>query len=328
MNGKKLKVVFLDASTIERGDVDFTRFTTAHDCTFHPVTRPADTAARIEGFDVAVTNKVIIDATLMDSPAAALLKLIAIAATGTNNVDLAAAGRRGIAVCNVAGYSTTAVAQHTMNFILELASSAARYAADTRTGAWENSPTFTMLTRPCVELTGKTLGVFGHGTIGSAVARLAQAFGMDILIAARKGDASCPAGRAPFDDVVAQSDFLTVHCPLTPGTQGLLGEREFAMMKNSAFVINTARGGVVDEAALVAALDSGQIAGAATDVLSKEPPEASHPLIAAAKRLDNLLVTPHTAWTAREARQRLVDEMALNIEAYVAGQTRNRVEKK
>ncbi|MFH1538990.1 MAG: NAD(P)-dependent oxidoreductase, partial [bacterium] len=253
-------------------------------------------------------------------------KLIAIAATGTNNVDLGAAGERGLPVCNVAGYSTSAVVQQTFGYIIELASCVGRYAGDVREGEWEKSPIFTLLTRRCVELRGKTLGVVGYGQIGRGVAGAARGFGMDVLVAARPGtEGPLPEGRVALDEMLRRADVVSLHCPLTPETQGLIGEREIGLMKPTAFLINAARGGIVDEAALIKALREKRLAGAAADVLAEEPPSPGHPMVEAAKELDNLIVTPHTAWAALEARQRLVDEVAENIAAFERGDERNRV---
>lgn len=323
---EKLSIVFLDVATLDRGDVSFERFTGSWDCEFHPVTSREDTLRRIEGKQAAVTNKVVFDAEVLASRQSSALKLIAIAATGTNNVDLEAARARGIAVCNVAGYSTRSVAQQTLGYILEFASCVGRFTQDIREGKWEKSPTFTMLTRPVVELAGKKLGIIGYGAIGKSVAETASALGMEILIAARPGSRPpFPEGRLPLDELLSASDFISIHCPLTPDTRGLIGAREFKMMKDSCRLINAARGGIVDETALVEALKAGTIAGAAVDVLTTEPPAPGHPIISAAKELDNLLVTPHTAWTALEARRRLIHEIAENIDAFTRGEIRNRV---
>lgn len=326
---RKWSVVFLDASTLDIGDVSFERFG-RWDCGFHPRTAPEELPGRVEGRDVAVTNKVVFDKEVLGRPEAAGLKLIAIAATGTNNVDLGAAGERGLPVCNVAGYSTGAVVQQTLGCIIELASCVGRYAGDVRAGEWESSPVFTLLTRRCVELQGKTLGIVGYGQIGRGVAAAARGFGMEVLIAARPGADGplarpLPEGRVALDEMLRRADVVTLHCPLTPETEGLIGGREIGLMKPTAFLINAARGGVVDEAALIGALREKRIAGAAADVLTEEPPPRGHPMVEAARELDNLIVTPHTAWAALEARQRLVDEIAGNIAAFERGEERNRV---
>jgi glycerate dehydrogenase len=268
----------------------------------------------------------MLDRSKLHQPAADALRLIVIAATGTDSVDLQVAQTRGIKVANVPGYATHSVAQFTMALVLELATHAGLYAGIVRVGAWEKSPMFNRLDFPCVELYGKTLGIIGYGNIGRLVGDYARAFGMEILVSARPGNNGSVAGdRTPFKKVLERADFLTLHCPLTMQTKGLIDDEALNLMKPTAFLINTARGALVDELALIRALEKKRLAGAALDVLTKEPPPADDPLIIAAKRLDNLLITPHCAWTAREARQRLVDDVAENIAAYTRGDDRNRV---
>ncbi|GMV82443.1 MAG: glycerate dehydrogenase [Planctomycetota bacterium] len=319
------KVVFLDAATFDREDVSFAAFEQRYACTFHRVTNSAETAARLAGHEAVISNKVLIDAAAMDA-AKETLKVIAVAATGTNNVDLAAAKARGIPVCNVAGYSGSGVAQHAFALLLELCNHAGRYAEDNRReAAWAGSPFFCRLTYPCVELSGKTLGLIGYGDIARNVEQIARGFGMNILIAGRKGSAEAPAGRTPFDEVLRKSDAVSLHCPLTPETKDLIGSRELGLMKSSAFLINTARGGIVQETALIAALKSKRLAGAGFDVCTVEPPPREHPLLRAAQELDNLILTPHTAWSTLESRQRLLDGVFENLKAFEAGRERNKV---
>ena len=319
------RVVFLDAATLHRdGDVSFDGFTARWPCTFHPRTAASETAARVAGFQAAVTNKVVFSAELLARPETADLKLIAVAATGTNNVDVVAARRRGVAVCNVAGYSGVSVTGHTFALILELLNRVGDYARDTREGVWSRGPLFVALSHTTHDLAGKTLGVVGFGDIGQRVARVAAAFGMEVLYHSRGGTpVSTPGRRVPLDELLRRSDVVTVHCPLTPETRDLIGARELALMKPAACLINAARGGIVNEAALVAALRARRLAGAGLDVLTEEPPRADHPVLAAARELPNLLVTPHVAWTTIEARQRLLDEVFQNIAAFEAGEKRN-----
>ena len=196
---------------------------------------------------------------------------------------------------------------------------------DIRDGAWARSPFFTRLDYPCVELDGKTLGLIGYGDIARNVEGIARGFGMNVIVSGRRGAAEALEGRLPFDDVLRSADVISLHCPLTPETKDLIGARELEMMKPSAFLINTARGGVVNEAALIEALEAGAIAGAGFDVLTVEPPPPEHPLPLAAKKLDNLILTPHSAWSTLESRQRLLDGVRENIEAFEAGGERNRV---
>ncbi len=276
--------------------------------------------------NVAVTNKVVIDRAAMSAVEAGSLELIAIAATGTNNVDLTSAAERGLPVCNVAGYSTSCVVQQTFAYLLEFFSNISGYARDVREGAWEASPIFTLLSRPVSELRGKIIGIVGLGAIGSGVATIAEAFGMKVLVADRPGSKRpVPSGRTALDEMLPRVDVLSLHCPLTAHTENLIGAAELAKMKPTSILINVARGGIVNEEALIQALRLGKIAGAATDVLTTEPPPADHPMIVAAKELDNLIVTPHTAWSSLEARQLLVDEIADNIDAFLKGESRNHV---
>ena len=213
-----------------------------------------------------------------------------------------------------------------MALILELSTRARKYIDAVKAGAWEKSPVFSLLSFPSRELKGKKLGIIGYGSIGQAVARMARGFGMEILIARRPGAAeSVSDGRIEMELLLRESDFISLHCPLTPETRNLINERSLALMKSTAFLINTARGALIDEAALIAALRRKKIAGAALDVITKEPPPPDHPIVSAAKELDNLIVTPHTAWSAREARERLLREVEENIIAFLQGRGRNRV---
>ncbi len=324
MSRSQLRIVFLDAATF--GDVSLDRFTAQWNCSVHALTKPTEVLQRIEGSPVVITNKVVLDRSILDSPEAADLKLIAVAATGTDNVDLEAARNRGIRVCNVPGYAAQSVAQFTIALILELATRVGGYGQIVRQGAWEKSPMYTRIDFSTVELSGKKLGIVGYGNIGRRVAEMARGLGMEVLISARPGSAGpLSAGRRALDDVLASSDFVSLHCPLTPNTKNIIDGRALALMKPTAFLINTARGALVDEAALIKALREKQLAGAALDVISREPPPADHPVIRAAKELDNLLVTPHCAWSTREARERLMNEVLENIVAFTEGKDRNRI---
>jgi glycerate dehydrogenase len=324
MSRPRLRIVFLDAMTF--GDKSLESFTGAWDCAIHTVTQPVEVLKRIDGFPIVVTNKVVLDGSIIHAPQARSLQLIAEAATGTDNIDLAAARERGVVVCNVPAYAAQSVAQFTIALILELATRAGGYLELVRRGEWEQSPIYTRLAFSTTELAGKKLGLVGHGNIGRKVAEMARAFGMEVLISARPGFAgNPPPGRVALDDILASADFISLHCPLTPDTKGMIDGRALALMKPTAFLINTARGALIDEAALIAALRGKRLAGAALDVISREPPPGNHPVIRAAKELDNLLVTPHCAWSAREARERLLDEVAENITAFIQGRERNRV---
>lgn len=322
--------VLLDRGSLDTGDLDDSALAAA--CgpwRFHAATAPADTARRIADAAVAITNKVVIEAAEMD--AATALRLVCIAATGTNNVDLDAARARGIAVTNVTGYATPAVVQHVFALLLDWAVGLRARTAVVRTGAWSASPHFCLLPdtaageRPIRELAGLRLGIVGHGELGRAVARTAAAFGMQVLIAQRPGTehGPPPPGRLPLPELLAQVDVLSLHCPLAENTRGLIGAAELETMQPGALLINTARGGLVDEAALAAALRRGHLGAAALDTLSLEPPPLDHPLLA--PDIPNLAITPHVAWASAAARQRLVDEVAANIRAFAAGERRNRV---
>jgi glycerate dehydrogenase len=214
-----------------------------------------------------------------------------------------------------------------MALILESATSAAKYREAVRRGEWQRSPVFALLSHPASELAGKKLGIVGFGSIGQAVARMARGFGLEILIAARPGiDAPLPPDRMALDRLLGDADFVSLHCPLTEQTRGLINRQSLSSMKPTAYLINTARGALIDEGALIEALRKKRIAGAALDVLVEEPPTADHPIIRAARELDNLSVTPHAAWSAREARERLLKEVEENIAAYLNGRARNRVD--
>jgi glycerate dehydrogenase len=316
------RLVFLDAATVGN-DISLAPLEALGELLTFATTAPSQTAGRTAGATVALTNKVPIGADVLG--ASPTLRLVAVCATGVNQVDLEAARERGVAVCNVAGYSTASVAQHTLALLLNLATNAHRYAAEPL--AWTRSPVFTRLDYPVVELAGKMLGIAGLGEIGSAVARAAQALGMRVQALARAGRSGRAQGddlpRLPKPEFLATSDAVTLHCPLTPDTHHLIDAAALAAMKPGAFLINTGRGGLVDEDALVAALRSGHLGGAALDVLSTEPPPSDHPLLA--PDIPNLILTPHTAWSSREARTRLIAEVAANIRDFFDGRARSRV---
>ncbi|HEU0008068.1 MAG TPA: D-2-hydroxyacid dehydrogenase [Terriglobia bacterium] len=316
------KIVFLDAATY--GDISLQSCIDQWDCTVHQITNPPETSQRLIGQSVAVTNKVVIDRAVFSSAAAQELKLIAVAATGTDIIDREAAKEFGVRVCNVPGYATQSVAQFTLALILELATRAARYSAAVRSDAWQKSPVFTLLDFPSIELKGKKLGIIGYGDIGRAVAKMARGFGLELLIAARPGSTEpIPSGRVPLRELFQQADVITLHCPLTPQTKSLINAETLSLMKPSALLVNTARGALIDETALIRSLRERRLSAAALDVISREPPPADHPIIRAAKELDNLLVTPHTAWSARDARERLLGEVEGNIRAFFEGNPRN-----
>ncbi|WP_180089030.1 2-hydroxyacid dehydrogenase [Acinetobacter sp. YH12219] len=310
-----MKAVFLDYQSLDKQDLDFSGLEAQFDdLTLYPVTTAAEVAQRIQEADVIISNKVHINAEYMQlNPQ---LKLILISATGTNNVDLVHAQQQGIVVCNCQAYGTAAVAQHTLMLMLNLATSFRQYDRAVQQGDWQKADQFCLLDFPIIELAGKTLGIVGYGELGQAVAHLAKAFGMKIMIGALP-NRPMAAERVAFSEMLAQVDFLSLHCPLTEETRDLLNHESLAQMKASAFVINCARGGVVNETALAEALRSGKIAGAATDVLTVEPPKQGNVLLDPS--IPNLIITPHSAWGSVDARQRIVQQLVENVEAFKAG---------
>ncbi|MGB2401773.1 MAG: D-2-hydroxyacid dehydrogenase [Akkermansiaceae bacterium] len=308
-------ISFLDASTV--GDVDLSPLALHGELKVYPTTSPEQLENRLQQTSIAITNKVVIDAEALQK--APDLRLICIAATGTNCVDLAAAKDAGVVVCNVAGYSTASVTQHTFGLLVNLATGMHRYAGES--AQWAQSPIFTRLDHPIVDLAGKTLGIIGLGTIGKSVARAAQGFGMKVIALARDGAQQGEIERLQEDVFFAQADVVTLHCPLTPHTEKIINSETLDMMKTSAFLINTGRGQLVDEDDLALALKKGSIAGAGLDVLTVEPPQADHVLLD--RTLTNLVVTPHTAWASIESRRKLLDGVAGNIEAFKAGAPEN-----
>lgn len=308
--------VFLDRDSLDRGDLDFSRLEqVVSELRYHPATAPDQVAARIAAADVVISNKVMLDAAALQH--AQRLKLICIAATGVNNVDVAAATMRGITVCHCRGYGTSAVVQHVFTLMLNLFTHLLDYRQAVRAGHWQQAPQFCLLDFPIRELAGKTLGIVGYGELGRGVARVAEAFGMRVLLAQRPGTLETEEDRLPLPVLLPQVDVLSLHCPLTPETRGLIGPWELALMRRDAILINTARGGLVDERTLADALRQGALGGAGVDVLSLEPPVDDNPLLA--PDIPNLLVTPHCAWGSRESRQRLIGQLVENIGAYLNG---------
>ncbi|MFW1983814.1 2-hydroxyacid dehydrogenase [Acinetobacter guillouiae] len=310
-----MKAVFLDYESLDKQDLDFRQLKAAFDdLILYPSTTAEQVLARIQHVDVVISNKVIVNAATMEQ--CKNLKLILISATGTNNIDLDFARSKGIVVCNCQGYGTSAVAQHTLTLMLALATSLLKYEYAVKQGEWNKSPIFCLLDFPIVELSGKTLGIIGFGELGQAVAKLAEAFGMKILVASLPNRPT-HKDRIPFAELLAQVDFLSLHCPLTDETRDLIDSQAFDKMKKSAFLINCARGGIVNEQALADALRQGKIAGAATDVLSVEPPTQGNVLLA--QDIPNLIITPHSAWGSVDARQGIVNQMLENVEAFKQG---------
>ncbi len=314
-----MRGVFLDDHSVSRGDLDLGALRgTLPEWTFHGTTVASEAAAAIRDADIVISNKVLLDSQALS--AASRLKLVCIAATGTNNVDLAAADRLGITVCNVQAYATTSVVEHVFMVMLALSHRLQSYTRAVHQGAWQTASNFSLLDYPVNELNGKTLGIIGYGELGKAVARTAEAFGLRILISQRPGGPDKP-GRCTLEKLLQTADIISLHCPLTDATRNLIGRAELEKMRNSALLINTARGGIVNEADLAGALRAGDIAGAALDVLTEEPPRHGNPLLDPA--IPNLIVTPHVAWAGVNARQTLVNELTANIQAFLAGTPRN-----
>jgi glycerate dehydrogenase len=307
--------VFLDLASVDNGDLDRSSLAAClARWDWHAGTTTGEVSARIRGAEIVITNKVPLDRQALGGAAA--LKLVAVAATGTNNVDLAAARELGVTVCNIRDYCNEAVAQHAIALLLNLLTGQPWYWNRVRRGEWSAARHFALHDRPIREARGLALGVIGFGSLGRAVAGKARALGMRVLVAERKGRLP-RRGRLPFEEVLRQADVVSVHCPLSDATHKLLGREELRAMKPTALLINTARAGIVDEQALADSLRAGEIAGAGVDTLSEEPPPPNHPLLAA--DIPNLLLTPHNAWASRAARQAALDQLAAVIGAFLAG---------
>jgi glycerate dehydrogenase len=318
-----LQAVFLDTDTIDGGDLDLTGLTglSGMEWFLHGTTGPEQLDDRLDGCSIVVSNKVVLDRNTLARHSS--LKLIVIAATGTNNIDLQAAREHGVSVCNVRGYGTPSVVQHVYALILALTTRLLDYHAAIGEGRWQRHPHFCLFDYPIRELAGKKLGIVGYGTLGRGVADAAPAFGLNVRIAQRPGGGE-RSGRLPLTELLAEVDILSLHCPLNEHTRNLIAENEIALMKPDAVLINTARGGIVDEAALAKALREGRLGGAGIDVLTEEPPRNGNVLLEA--DIPNLIVTPHIAWASRESRQRVIDIVADNIAAFQNGRPRNLVD--
>ena len=325
-----MRAVFLDFGTVSHDDLDTASLERVlPGITLFPTSSDAEVDERIAGCEFILTNKLNISRARMRAVPG--LRLVGLTATGTNNVDLEAARELGIAVCNIRDYCTVSVVQHVLGVMLALTHRLREYGQAAVDGTWARCEQFSVPGAPIRELTGKVLGIVGYGTLGRSVAKAAQdAFGMRVLVALRPGtetsrEAETTSGpvRVTLDELLRTADVLSLHCPLTPATTGLIGKRELALMKPDALLINTARGALVDLEALTAALRGGDLGGAAIDVLPQEPPLNGSPLFAPG--IPNLIVTPHIAWAALEARQRAVDELAANIEDFLRGGRRGRV---
>lgn len=312
-----LKIVLTDCSTVNAGDLDLTSLERFGEVTYYPETSPEETAARIKDADVVILNKTVLGKNELD--AAKKLKLVALFATGYNNIDVTYARERGITVCNAGSYSTSAVAQQVFAYILNHASKVASYDQDVKKGEWIRSRLFCFFSRPTEELAGKTLGIFGYGAIGKRVAAIAKAFEMRVIVTTRTPQQDATVEFVDFDRLLGESDYISVNCPLNESTKEKFDADAFAKMKKGAFFINTARGGVINEQALADALASAHLAGAAVDVLTTEPMREDCPLCSA----PNITITPHVAWAPLQTRERLLAIVEDNIEHFINGSPKN-----
>lgn len=282
---------------------------------FYPYTDASETEVRCQQAEIIITNKVVLSGELIES--LPNLKLILVAATGMNNVDLDAAAQRGISVKNVVDYAGSSIAQLVFAYLLEFATRSTEYQGLVEHGAWAQSKTFCLMDLPMFELAGKTIVLVGYGNLAKSVERIALAFDMKVVISEQKNAKQIRQGRVAFEDAIKTADVVSLHCPLTPETTGLISNKELKAMKTSALLINTARGGIIDEGALVDALNKGEIAGAATDVVTVEPAPTDLPILQ--NKPDNLVITPHIAWASFEARSRLLAQLVSHCEAFQSG---------
>jgi len=317
-----MKAVILDYQSLAPSDLNAEAlWGLPIDWTVHDYSSAEQTAQRVQGMDIVLSNKVVLDKQLLQ--ANPQIKLIIVLATGTNNVDVDAAKQQGIQVSNIVAYSTESVVQHTFACLLHLQNRLQEYDKAIKQGLWSKSQSFTFLDYPIQELSGKTLGIIGYGAIGKRVQQVAEAFGMRVLISESAVPGRSQAGRTALAEVLVQSDVLSLHAPLSPYTENLIDTKALASMKSSAIVLNMARGGIVNEEALVQALEQGSIAAAACDVLTEEPPKTTHPLLQYQQA--NLLITPHIAWASQEARQGLLQQVLAILQGFSNGQAINQV---
>ena len=308
-----MKIVLLDRVTIP-SHIAIPQPNFPHEWVEYERTSPEQTVERMQGAQIAITNKVIFNREVMQKLPD--LKLIALLATGMNNIDLVAAKELGITVKNVTGYSVVTVPEHVIGFIFNFKRSLTGWYNDQLSGKWSDSKQFCYFDYPITDVRGSTLGIIGKGCIGSEVGRLASALGMNVLYAEHRHATTCREGYTPFEEVLKQSDIVTLHCPLTENTQNLINKETLSLFKRGALLINTGRGPLVNELDLLEALQSGQLGGAALDVLVKEPPPKDHPLIIAAQTMPNLIITPHVAWASDSAITTMVNKVRSNIEEF------------
>ncbi len=316
-----MKIILLDAATVSNNDIDFSVFNNLGEVISYPLTKPEEVVSRLQDADAVLINKIVLDRPVLEQ--LPNLKYIGLFATGYNNVDIDYASERGITVCNAGSYSTDAVAQHVFAFILHHASRIHTYDAFVKEGGWVRSPRFSPFDFPISELSGKVLGIIGYGSIGQKVAAIGKAFGMRVCVSTRTPKNDPSVEFMPLDELLKISDYITAHTPLTKQTAGMFGAETFKQCKPGAYFINTARGGIVDNDALLAALNEGLLSGAAIDVLDTEPMQPDCILLKA----KNLTITPHVAWAPLETRQRLTDIVYNNLSAYLENKPINVVNK-
>jgi glycerate dehydrogenase len=313
-----MKIIVLDRCTVEReNEINWESLLKLGEVEFYDLLSDSEVIEVAKEAEIIIANKKVFHKELLEKLPA--LRLICLFATGYNNIDIDAAREMGIVVSNAPGYSTDFVSQTVMAFILSFTNSVAEYNKDVHEDKWIKSKTFSFFTNPLIELTGKTLGIFGLGSIGKKVASLGKAFGMNVIASTRTTPVNSDIEIVSKEELFRRSDFLSIHCPLTPQTQGLVNRETLSLMKDTAYLINTSRGGTIIEKDLAEALNEGRIAGAAVDVLSEEPMKEYNPL----RYAKNCIITPHVAWAAEETRQRLIGIVAANIEAYQKGKPQN-----
>ncbi|MBQ5333907.1 MAG: D-2-hydroxyacid dehydrogenase [Oscillospiraceae bacterium] len=314
-----MKIVLLEEKTVSQGDVSLDEFRALGQVTGYPLTPQDKVIERVEDAEAVIINKTIFTREIMEK--CPKLRYIGLCATGYNNVDIKAASELGITVCNVPAYSTMAVAQQVFSYILHFASRTADYNADVQSGGWIRSDTFSYFTIPTFELSGMTMGIIGFGSIGSAAARIAKAFGMNVIASTRTPKTAEGVTFVSTEEVFKKADFISLHCPLTENTKGLVNSEMLKLCKPSAYIINTSRGPVVNEHDLAEALNSGIIEGAGLDVVETEPMKADNPLLGA----KNCIITPHVAWAPVQTRQRLIAAAADNLRSFINGTPKNKV---
>ena len=315
-------IVFLDRATIPE-HIEIPRPSFQHYWREYDLTAPEQVIERLADADIVISNKVLLDQNVLEQ--LPQLRMIAVAATGFNNVDVDYCAKHDIAAANVRGYATRSVPEHVIAMLFALRRNLFGYHQDIAAGEWQRNKQFCFFTHPIGDVSGSTLGIIGSGTLGQATAQLATAIGMKVIFAERKGLSTCREGFLPFDTVLQTADVISLHCPLNEMTRDCVAGRELNLMKNHALLINTGRGGLVDEIALVEALQQGVIAGAGVDVFTQEPADRSHPLLANMDHLPNLILTPHVAWGSDSAIRQLVAILIANIEAFMRGEPSQRV---